>query len=75
MAPPARSAATRRGDLKGPAFDLEGLAFNESQGHLAAGLGYNALKGRAGDAHASGCFLLGEAIQVGQAQGFQFFLE
>ena len=75
LAPPARAAATGRGDLKGPAFDLEGLAFYEGQGYLAAGLGHDALKGGAGDPHASGSLLLGQAIQVGQAQGFQFFLE
>jgi molybdenum storage protein len=63
------------GDLKDPAFNLEALAFCEGQGHLAAGLGHDTLKGGTGDAHASGRFLLGQAIQVGQAQGFQFFLE
>jgi hypothetical protein len=75
LAPPARTAPTRRGDLKGPAFDLEGLAFNEGQSHLATGLGHDPLKGGAGDAHASGGLLLGQAIQVGQAQSFQFFLK
>jgi hypothetical protein len=53
--------------LEGAALDLEGVASGQSQGNLATGLGDNALKGGAGDAHAPGRLLLGQAFQVGQA--------
>ena len=75
LAPAARAARTGRGYLKGPAFDLDGVTLDQGQGHLVAGLGHDALKGGTRDAHTPGRFLLSQAVQVGQAQGFQFFLE
>jgi hypothetical protein len=57
---PVATRATRPGrmDFEGAAFDLKGLALAQGQGHLAAGLGDDALKGGAGDTHAPGCLLL-----------------
>ena len=65
----------RRGDLKGPTLDLEGVAFCYGQSNLAAGTGNDALKRGTGDPHATGRILLGQAFQVGQPQGFQFLLQ
>jgi hypothetical protein len=59
-----------RGYLKGSALDLEGVALGQGKGNLASGLGDDALKGGARDAHAPRCLFLGQAFQVGQAQGF-----
>jgi hypothetical protein len=47
----------------------------QGQGYLAAGLGHDALKGGARNAHVPGCFFLGQIFEIGQAQGFQLLLE
>jgi hypothetical protein len=53
----------------------ERMAFDQGRGHLAARLVDDALKCRAGDAHAVGCLGLGQAFEVGQAQGFQLLAQ
>jgi hypothetical protein len=60
-------------DLKGAAFDLKCKPFGQSQGDLPMCLRDDTLKGGAGYTHASSRLSLGQALQVGQAQGFQFF--
>jgi hypothetical protein len=60
---------------KCPAFDLERVPFDQGFGDLAAGLGHDALEGGTGNSHPPGCLLLSEALQVGQADGFQLFVE
>ena len=62
-------------DVKGPTLDLKGVTACQSQGDLAAGSGYDALKRGTGDTHATGGILLGQTLQVGQPQGFQFLLQ
>ncbi len=54
-------------DLEGAAFDLEGVALGQGQGHLAAGPGDDALKRGTRDAHTPSGFLLSQAFQVRQA--------
>lgn len=64
-----------RGHLKGPAVDLESLAFDQRHGNLAMGLGEDALKGGARDSHTFGCLFLSQALQVGQTECLQLLLK
>jgi hypothetical protein len=51
------------------------VPFGQSQGYLVAGLGDDTLKGGTGNAHAPGRLNLAQALQVGQAQGFQLLMK
>jgi hypothetical protein len=75
LVPAARAARSRCPNLEGPALDLQGMAPGKGQGNLAAGPRDDALKGRAGHTHPISRLMLSEAFKVGQAQGFQLFLE
>ena len=61
--------------LEGATFDLEGMPLDECLGHPATSLSHHALERRPGDAHLFRRLGLGQALQIGQAQGLQFLLE
>jgi hypothetical protein len=63
------------GHPKGAAFYLECGTGDQGLGHLTAGLCHHPLKSRAGDAHLVGGIRLVLSFQIGQAQGFQLFIE
>ena len=75
LIPPAGATRTRGAHLKGASLDLECVPLDQGQSYLAASLGDDALKGGAGNAHALGRLGLGQALQVGEAQGFHLLVE
>jgi hypothetical protein len=69
------TGASRRTDLEGAALDLQRLTLGQGQRHLAAGPGEDTLEGGARNLHAGGGGRLGQALQIGQAQRFEFLLK